>query len=577
MDALTRQHMNTHHKLVLDSKYYFQPFRSGRRKSWLKHDYPSSGLQAINTQTFKSAFIHGRGSKTWTWDENYLSVLEDRLVRGKIPIWALAVWLYRSAKWKNNDALKTIVSRFMDEYNITSEEYERLFSKFIPEDLSGKDIFVDDAPDWDDFKQEIESPPDAIPERGGTLAFLHIHGTGPATDMFLKPARRMTIITGDNGLGKSFLMECAWWALTASWVGHPAFPVPSTDEVYIEFGIRGSANSPEEKIRIDYDASRPGWPLPNDGRRTIPGLIIYARVDGSFAVWDPIKSISDRDAMEESFTLSNDQVWNGRKGKSEGLIRDWVKWQNTPDKYPFGTLTEVLRRLSPPDLGELRAGSTTRMPNDPREIPTVVHRYGTTPVLYASAGVKRILALSYLMVWAWNEHLLAAGWARRPPENRMVILVDEMEAHLHPRWQRMVLPALSSINTFLEKDLTLQIMVATHSPLVVASAEAIFNDEEDALVHLDILESGKVGIEEVPFTKYGDVSSWLTSPIFQLKHARSWEAERAIEEAKQLQMRAGTTRADVARISEMLIRHLPSNDRFWPRWIAFAERYGVEL
>lgn len=27
----------------------------------------------------------------------------------------------------------------------------------------------------------------------------------------------MTLITGDNGLGKSFLLDVAWWALTRRW------------------------------------------------------------------------------------------------------------------------------------------------------------------------------------------------------------------------------------------------------------------------------------------------------------------------------------------------------------------------
>lgn len=418
--------------------------------------------------------------------------------------------------------------------------------------------------------------PDATPEHGGTLASLHVHGTGPADDMFLRPARRLTIITGDNGLGKSFLMECAWWALTGSWASHPALPKPAADEVYIKFGIRRAADSPEE-TRIDYDWSRFGWPTSNDSKRTIPGLVIYARVDGSFAVWDPIRSARDSAVVRDSFTLSSDQIWDGQSGMNEGLIRDWVKWQNTPSRYPFEMLTNVLKRLSPPDLGELKAGETIRIPHDPREIPTVVHRYGATPVLHASAGIKRILALSYLMVWAWNEHLVASELARRPPENRMVILVDEMEAHLHPKWQRMVLPALSSIGPCLEQDLALQLLVATHSPLVVASAEPIFDSDEDSLIHLDISESGEVGMEEAPFTKYGDISSWLTSPVFQLRQARSREAESAIEEAKLLQMKEEVVVADVGRVSNLLIEHLPPNDRFWPRWIAFAERYGVEL
>ncbi len=582
MNTFTRKHMDIHHKLASDSKFYFQPFHSTQStKYWLKHDYPSSGLQAINTQTFGDAFLHDRGSTTWGWRTYYLDVVSEileRRVRGqRIPAWALAVWLYRSEEWIPSDDLNTITSRFIEEYHITSEERERLFSVELP-DHQNEMLFHDAVSDWNALKQEIQPPPDANPERGGALVFLHVHGTGPTSDMLFRPAGRMTIITGDNGLGKSFLMECAWWALTGNWADRPAFPNLDSDQVYIEFDIQGSYQSRRTHPKIYYDRKQFRWPHSDGNRHTIPGLVIYARVDGSFAVWDPIKSASDRAPEDGLYTLSSDNIWNGQKDRNEGLVRDWIKWQNAPDKYPFEMLSKVLARLSPPDLGELRTGDSVRIPGDPREIPTVIHRCGTTPVLYASAGIKRILALSYLMVWAWNEHLIAAKLARRRRENRMVVLVDEMEAHLHPKWQREVLPALSSVSTYLEKDLNLQLIISTHSPLVVASAESIFESEKDAFIHLDILESGEITMEELPFVKYGDVSSWLTSPVFQLGQARSRDAEKAIQKAKDLQAhKEKATKEKVVQTSNMLAKCLPSHDKFWPRWIAFAEEYGVEL
>ena len=47
---------------------------------------------------------------------------------------------------------------------------------------------------------------------------------GPTVTMSIEPNNRLNIITGDNGLGKSFLMECAWWALTGVWTDSAAQP-----------------------------------------------------------------------------------------------------------------------------------------------------------------------------------------------------------------------------------------------------------------------------------------------------------------------------------------------------------------
>ena len=49
------------------------------------------------------------------------------------------------------------------------------------------------------------------------LEFLKLDNVGPASNMELEFAPRMNLLTGDNGLGKSFLLDVAWWALTGRW------------------------------------------------------------------------------------------------------------------------------------------------------------------------------------------------------------------------------------------------------------------------------------------------------------------------------------------------------------------------
>ena len=93
------------------------------------------------------------------------------------------------------------------------------------------------------------------------------------------------------------------------------------------------------------------------------------------------------------------------------------------------------------------------------------------------------------------------------------------------KWQRIVLPALMSVGGLLSSELSMQIISATHSPMILASMETTFDSTTDVLYHL-FAEGAVVTLEETPFVKYGDVSGWLTSPLFGLRHARSREAER---------------------------------------------------
>ena len=67
------------------------------------------------------------------------------------------------------------------------------------------------------------------------------------------------------------------------------------------------------------------------------------------------------------------------------------------------------------------------------------------------------LALKMAYHYHWEE-----GWEEKPA----ILLIDEIENHLHPTWQRRVIPAL------LKHFPGLQIFATTHSPFVVAGRKA---------------------------------------------------------------------------------------------------------
>jgi hypothetical protein len=400
---------------------------------------------------------------------------------------------------------------------------------------------------------------------------------GPAKNTIFNPSERLNVITGDNGLGKTFLLEIGWWALTNEWAGRPALPHDQRGKLdaYIKFQIASKNFS--KPITVKYQSKENIWPRQRK-TPTVAGLVIYARVDGSFAIWDPTAFHKrDSDSSQQlALVLSREQLWDGGD-HIEGLIRDWTKWQDKPDKYPFEVFKKVLKRMSPPDIGDLIPGEPVRIPDDRREIPTLVHRYGTIPIVNESAGIRRILTMAYLIVWAWNEHKIQAGVAGTSPETRMVVLIDELEAHLHPKWQRTILPAILGIVDDLSNELALQLIVATHSPLVLASCETVFDQSRDKLFHLDSKINGEVSFREMPFSVQGSIESWLTSEVFQLKQARSLPAETAVSKALALQESKTVSKNDIESLTKELAENLSENDDFWPRWVLFAAKHDVEL
>ena len=197
--------------------------------------------------------------------------------------------------------------------------------------------------------------------------------------------------------------------------------------------------------------------------------------------------------------------------------------------------------------------------------------YGTVPIVHASAGVKRIIGLSYVLIWAWFRHQRNARLAGLDPFDQMILVVDEIEAHLHPRWQRAIVPALMEVIDVLSDDLVVQAHIATHSPLILASAETIFEKDTDALHHLE-LDEGMVSVSKLDFGNFGSVDAWLMSEVFGLRHARSIEAERWIERAKYVQLVSDPDPKEVYEVDQALRRCIRDDDEFWPRWRYFAQR-----
>ena len=98
LDAENREFLKAHFQVHPKSKHFFRVMRKGGyAKDWVEPNYASSGLQAVNTQSFRDALLHEKNDKTWGWTEGYVEQLAAMLPRRgvRIPLIDLAVWLYK--------------------------------------------------------------------------------------------------------------------------------------------------------------------------------------------------------------------------------------------------------------------------------------------------------------------------------------------------------------------------------------------------------------------------------------------------------------------------------------------------
>ncbi len=382
------------------------------------------------------------------------------------------------------------------------------------------------------------------------LERLALNNVGPAPEMALDFRPGVNLITGDNGLGKSFLLDVAWWALTRRWPrevnrrmtsGFPARPHDPEREASITFRVRGKT------VTTSYTAtfSKPdqAW-AGGPGRPAIPGLVVYAHADGSFSVWDPARNYwtqavnSDVPERRPAYVFTEEEVWDGLRddvnGRSvpvcNGLLYDWSTWIQAHDDNARG-MASALLALSPsqePDEA-ITPGPPMRLSvDDARDIPTIETGYaGPVPILHASSGVRRAVALAYMLTWTWSEHKVTARMRGEEPSAQIVMLFDEVESHLHPHWQRSILGALRSLGSVLLDDGQLQLVVSTHSPLVMASAEPWFDPQQDAWFDLDLQgDPPRMQLRHPVYTPHGTTGAWLTSEAFALRRTAAGKRNR---------------------------------------------------
>ena len=429
------------------------------------------------------------------------------------------------------------------------------------------------------------------------LERLELENVGPAPEMMLNLAPRMNLITGDNGLGKSFLLDVAWWALTRKWPrdlnprltsGYAARPTEITRPAKLRFALTTDAGN-SRSFESRYSVRDEGW-TGQPGRPWSPGLVIHAHADGGFSVWDPARNywrkkgnIDVQDRLP-GYVLSREEVWTGLvvpiQGKStkvcRGLLDDWSSWIRENGENA-SRMAEVVGTLTVRDES-LEVGPLLRLSvDDAQDVPSIRTDYSdAVPIVHASSAVRRITGLAYMLVWSWSEHLRAARHLGVRAAGQVILLFDEIDAHLHPRWQRVIVPSILRVMDHLaNRDTSIQLIAATHSPLVLASVEPHFDEDRDRLFHLDI-HDGRVRLDGVPWVAQGDALNWLVSDVFGLRQGRSVEAERAIEAAQAFMLGDVHRNPEHLRerddIDNELKRVLAGHDPFWPRWVVWAQR-----
>ena len=120
--------------------------------------------------------------------------------------------------------------------------------------------------------------------------------------------------------------------------------------------------------------------------------------------------------------------------------------------------------------------------------PRIATPSGTLPLDVLSQGTQSLIqSVAHLMIGYGEYYKFSADLEQKPG----ILLIDEIDAHLHPSWQRRIIP------TLIRHLPKLQIFCSTHSPLMLAGLDAgqvqLLRRGEDGRVSVSRNESDIVG------------------------------------------------------------------------------------
>ena len=384
--------------------------------------------------------------------------------------------------------------------------------------------------------------------------------------------RRFTLLVGDNGAGKTAVLDALRIGVGAYLLGIPHSQAPSIKREYVRRETRRNGEfSTFEPVtpctvgcegRVHLSDLRWNRELASLFGRTnrvgarelvqcvatryrenrpetnFPLIVSY----GTGRLWvEPRTTKQARSAVREPLgKLSRFEAYRGclDPAVSSDLLRRWIKKMAliaVQERRALGSLDAVYSAV----VGCVEGVRRALYDFDLDDIAVDFEDGKRFPFGFLSDGQRSMAALAAdiaLRCVQLNPHL--AGKA--PSKTEGVVLIDELDLHLHPNWQRIVVRNLTSLFP------NLQFVATTHSPFIVQSLDG------HGLVNLSdmgVLEerTEPYSIEDVAEETMG-VDTPQRSKLFLEKQAAARRYYQLLDELSDDDPEVGEAKAELDRI-----------------------------
>ncbi|HEX4416876.1 MAG TPA: AAA family ATPase [Kofleriaceae bacterium] len=369
-----------------------------------------------------------------------------------------------------------------------------------------------------------------------------------------RPAK-WTVVLGENGVGKTTLLQCLWAMAPQPYPDNSVSAPRGMDARSLSLE-RGSAtisrailtativlDEPLTSNKTGAQEQAKFLPLPPGSHSGGPAILYSRPANAVCCGYGALRRSADlaveaTNSGHSAASLFSDDA--SLISGSEWLLRADYAASSTTDNRAAIRRDKIRTALIGllPDVSDIRvAGLDEETPRPRIDVQT---HYGWVPM--------RALSLGYRSMIAWVIDLASRMFEAYPDSadpltEPAIALVDEIDLHLHPRWQREITAHLDRLFP------NVQFIVTAHSPLVVQGAGvtnvAVLRRSGD---HVEILNDP----EEVRGWRVDQI---LTSDLFGLRSARPVEVEQLLERQQALVLLDTPTdaqRAELAAIDARL-------------------------
>lgn len=322
---------------------------------------------------------------------------------------------------------------------------------------------------------------------------IHINNIGNIDNLHIEFNEGINIICGPNGIGKTTILECIAQSFSGQFVTTLKRRADSS-EGEVTFWTNDVTPQTHESFKVTEFLPPRGSSFNKPIEDRVKNLLSL-KIARTFS-YQSLNAVS-KDATKDTQKFANENI----SGLDISEVKNWFINRHLYSAHP-GSITEFQThniRLAKSFFGILNPDyQFSRVDASSNEI-MIKTPSGEILYEYLSSGFKSCLSILFGIVKELEFRFKNPGL--KADDFAGVILIDEIELHLHPDWQAKIVKILAVAFP------KAQFILSTHSPHVIQAAQS---DEVIALQSDD----GHVFRRDLPETQYG-FQGWTVEEVLK--------------------------------------------------------------